>query len=88
MIFFLYFCNIVSLAKAAVAPSGAVSYGLWKGWGSSLAWWGNVFGDRDDIFDLFYTMDMTDILELREAGGAQLPGLGMTIGIYLFLSLM
>ncbi|KAG3121061.1 hypothetical protein PI124_g62 [Phytophthora idaei] len=27
----------------------------WEGWGTSLSWWANVFGDREDIADVFFS---------------------------------
>jgi galactan endo-1,6-beta-galactosidase len=58
----------------AIDPSG--SYGTWEGWGTSLAWFANVYGARDDIADaLFATKDVT-------FDSATLPGLGMTIVRY------
>ena len=34
---------------ATVAIDPAASWGTWDGWGTSLAWWANVFGARDDL---------------------------------------
>lgn len=42
-------------ADATVAVSPSTSYGTWEGWGTSLAWWANVFGARDDFADIFFT---------------------------------
>jgi len=41
------------------------SYGVWDGWGCSLAWWANVFGTRDDLADLAVDelVDMTGVDE-------------------------
>ncbi|GAA3458214.1 hypothetical protein ACFFSW_03165 [Saccharothrix longispora] len=50
--------------------------GTWEGWGTSLAWWANAFGDRDDFADLFFTTKSVTY------DGAALPGLGMTIARY------
>ena len=33
----------------------AAQFGVWEGWGTSLAWWANVWGDREDLADLFFT---------------------------------
>jgi hypothetical protein len=33
----------------------AAQFGAWEGWGTSLAWWANVWGDREDLADLFFT---------------------------------
>ncbi|KAJ0158473.1 Endo-beta-1,6-galactanase [Colletotrichum tanaceti] len=47
--------------------------GTWEGWGTSLAWWAKRFGDRDDLADIFFTLNTTSL------NGDNLPGLGMTI---------
>jgi galactan endo-1,6-beta-galactosidase len=52
------------------------SFGTWEGWGTSLAWMGKVYGDRDDLADvLFTTKDVA-------LGSETLPGLGITIVRY------
>jgi galactan endo-1,6-beta-galactosidase len=52
------------------------SYGTWEGWGTSLAWMGKVFGDRDDLADILFT---TKTVTFNDE---TLPGLGMTIVRY------
>ncbi|MBF9129634.1 beta-1,6-galactanase [Plantactinospora sp. S1510] len=52
------------------------SYGPWEGWGASLSWWANVFGDNDTLADLFYTRDTVSY------GGRSYPGLGLNIVRY------
>lgn len=42
-------------ADATVAVNPSVTYGTWEGWGTSLAWWANVFGARDDFADSRWT---------------------------------
>jgi hypothetical protein len=32
------------------------SWGVWEGWGTSLAWYGNCYGQRDDLADAFFTL--------------------------------
>jgi galactan endo-1,6-beta-galactosidase len=49
------------------------SYGAWEGWGTSLAWMGKVYGDRDDLADALFT---TKTVTLNDE---KLPGLGMTV---------
>ncbi|MEU4746104.1 glycoside hydrolase, partial [Actinosynnema sp. NPDC023658] len=63
-------------ADATIAVNPAVDQGTWEGWGTSLAWWGNVFGDRDDFADLFFTTRTVTY------NGAALPGLGLNIARY------
>jgi galactan endo-1,6-beta-galactosidase len=31
------------------------NFGTWEGWGTSLAWWVQAFGTRDDLADIFFT---------------------------------
>ncbi|MEU5183794.1 glycoside hydrolase [Streptomyces longwoodensis] len=63
-------------ADATVPVNPSVSYGNWEGWGTSLAWWANVFGARDDFADLFFTTGTVTY------NGTSLPGLGLTIARY------
>ncbi len=59
---------------AQVSPS--TSRGTWEGWGTSLAWWAQQFGDRDDLADLMFTLDTVTYQ------GTALPGLGLNIARY------
>ena len=40
------------------------SYGAWEGWGTSLCWWAKIFGDRDDLADLFFRSPSPPLLFL------------------------
>ncbi|RKN40422.1 glycoside hydrolase [Streptomyces hoynatensis] len=62
-------------AATATVDPGA-NFGEWEGWGTSLAWWANVFGTRQDFADAFFT--------LRDVsyGGRTLPGLGLNLARY------
>lgn len=48
---------VATAARAAytttVAPG--TSWGTWEGWGTSLAWWGKAFGNRNDLADIMFT---------------------------------
>ena len=59
---------------AVVRPD--VTWGTWDGWGTSLCWWGKVFGDRDDLADLLFTRKTVAVC------GESLPGLGLNIARY------
>lgn len=48
----------------------------WEGWGTSLCWMGKMFGERDDVADLFFTRKTVTI------GNDKLPGLGLNIVRY------
>ncbi|WP_306211140.1 glycoside hydrolase [Actinoplanes sp. RD1] len=63
-------------ADATVALTPGADFGAWEGWGTSLAWWANVFGNRDDFADLFFTTKAVTY------NGVALPGLGLTIARY------
>ncbi|MCO1577321.1 hypothetical protein M8C13_16310 [Crossiella sp. SN42] len=68
----------VGTAQAAttVPVDPGADHGRWEGWGTSLAWWANVFGDREDFADLWFT---TKSVNYR---GVALPGLGLNIARY------
>ncbi|MER6627000.1 glycoside hydrolase [Streptomyces sp. NPDC000987] len=63
-------------ADATVAVDPGTKYGTWEGWGTSLAWWANVFGARDDFADIFFTTKSVAY------DGTALPGLGLNIARY------
>ncbi|MGW3194226.1 beta-1,6-galactanase [Streptomyces sp. NPDC001118] len=63
-------------ADATTAINPSTTYGTWEGWGTSLAWWANVFGARDDFADIFFTTRTTTY------NGTTLPGLGLNIARY------
>ncbi|MFJ9536422.1 beta-1,6-galactanase [Streptomyces sp. NPDC101225] len=63
-------------ADATISVDPGTSYGTWEGWGTSLAWWANVFGARDDFADIFFTTKSTTY------NGTSLPGLGLNIARY------
>ncbi|KAJ5647647.1 glycoside hydrolase superfamily [Penicillium lividum] len=47
----------------------------WNGWGVSLAWWAKIFGDREDLADVVFTLNST----YWSPGSETLPGLGLNI---------
>ncbi len=63
-------------ADTTVSITPSADHGTWEGWGTSLAWWANVFGDRDDLANLFFTLNTVAY------NGTSLPGLGLTIARY------
>ena len=63
-------------ADTTVAVKPSADFGTWEGWGTSLAWWANVFGARDDFADIFFTTKSTTY------NGTSLPGLGLNIARY------
>ena len=63
-------------ARINVSPE--VSWGVWDGWGTSLCWWANVLGARDDLADLVFTTNNVTL----HGQGRPIPGLGMNIARY------
>jgi galactan endo-1,6-beta-galactosidase len=73
--------GILSVSGTATADLtttiGAKSnLGTWEGWGTSLAWWAQAFGTRDDLADIFFTTKTVAL------SGQSLPGLGLNIARY------
>ena len=64
-----------------MTPDPSETFGTWEGWGTSLAWWANVFGERDDLADAIFTMDFSDVT-LASGQTLSVPGLGMNIARY------
>jgi galactan endo-1,6-beta-galactosidase len=55
------------------------TFGTWEGFGTSLCWFAQAFGQRDDVADALFS------LQLRVTIGdssASVPGLGLTIARY------
>lgn len=65
-------------ADYTTVPNPATTWGTWEGWGASLCWWANVFGQRNDLADILFTLNSTYLPE----ASATLPGLGMNIARY------
>src|SRR5436190_1450264 len=70
----------ISQARAADDATTTIDptsdWGTWEGWGTSLAWWAKVFGNRDDLADIFFTLGWPSF------NGRNLPGLGLNIARY------
>eukprot|EP01117_Protostelium_nocturnum_P014116 TRINITY_DN5330_c0_g1_i1.p1 TRINITY_DN5330_c0_g1~~TRINITY_DN5330_c0_g1_i1.p1 ORF type:complete len:499 (-),score=132.28 TRINITY_DN5330_c0_g1_i1:30-1484(-) len=54
------------------------TFGVWQGWGTSLAWWANQFGHREDLADLFFTDKYVQI----NGNFSSNPGLNLNIVRY------
>src|SRR5688572_11721478 len=67
-----------SRADYTTIVNPGTTWGVWEGWGASLCWWANVFGQRDDMANVLFTLNNTYFPE----AGATLPGLGMNIVRY------
>ena len=63
-------------AESTTTINSAKNWGTWEGWGVSLAWWAKAFGDRDDLADIFFSLNTTIF------NNQTLPGLGLNIVRY------
>ncbi|KAE9036047.1 Endo-beta-1,6-galactanase [Phytophthora rubi] len=79
-------CALLSVNPSQVAADYTVKadaattvQGSWDGWGTSLCWWANVFGERADIADALFTLNETVTLDGATSG---IPGLGFNIARY------
>ncbi|KAI3336673.1 glycoside hydrolase family 30 protein [Xylariaceae sp. AK1471] len=64
------------IADVTTTIKASSNYGIWDGWGTSLAWWAAAFGDRDDLADIVFSLGQVSF------NGLTLPGLGMNIVRY------
>lgn len=62
--------------NVVVDPAPGWGAATWEGWGTSLGWWANQLGPREDLADLFFTRKTVAFR------GEQVPGLGMNIVRY------
>jgi len=69
-------CTAPTLADQTYIVQSSTNWGIWQGWGTSLAWWGKVFGNRDDVSKIFFTTTSTTL------NGQSIPGLGFNIVRY------
>ncbi|EEY65832.1 uncharacterized protein PITG_03358 [Phytophthora infestans T30-4] len=70
---------LVAADHTVKADASTTLLDKWEGWGTSLCWWANAFGDREDIADVFFTRK--DSVKLEGAATA-LPALGLNIARY------
>ena len=68
--------TVPTLADQTFTVKSSTNWGLWQGWGTSLAWWGKVFGNRDDVSKIFFTTSYSTL------NGQSIPGLGLNIVRY------
>jgi galactan endo-1,6-beta-galactosidase len=67
---------VTSQAQYTVTVDPNTTWGVWDGWGCSLAWWASAFGTRDDLANIVFTTNYTPL------NGQNLPGLGLNIARY------
>jgi galactan endo-1,6-beta-galactosidase len=68
--------NVSFIGGYSTTVTPATGWGTWYGWGCSLAWWANIFGQRTDLADLIFTTNNVIL------NGQFLPGLGLNIARY------
>jgi galactan endo-1,6-beta-galactosidase len=61
------------IADYSTTPDPTSNWGTWEGWGTSLCWWANVFGTRNDLADIMFTRNTVTL------NNQSLPGLGLNI---------
>src|SRR3569833_1514998 len=74
-------CALAALparADYSTTVNPATNWGTWQGWGSSLAWWANVFGTNANMADVLYTRN-NPISFSSNQGTYSLPGLGLNV---------
>ena len=54
-------------------------FGVWEGFGTSLAWWAVAFGDREDVADLFFTTKHSLTLPEVRSGGTNNDGVSESV---------
>lgn len=75
-LFTMIFLPAVARADYTAVVNPQTTWGTWEGWGVSLCWWANVFGNRNDLADLVFTTNYVTL------NGQSLPGLGLNIARY------
>lgn len=68
----------VTTAASVAVDANSTLVAEWEGWGTSLCWWANVFGDREDVADALFTLNASVTI----GSNATVPGLGMNIARY------
>ena len=74
--------SAVAGAATTTTIDPSLTFGVWEGWGTSLAWWANVYGGSraDELADIFFTTKET--VTLATEPPVKLPGLGLTLARY------
>lgn len=69
-----------SSAQTTVQPNPKQTWGTWKGWGTSIAWYGNALGGRSDVAGLIFGQNYTTYNSVT--GSQTVPSLAMNIARY------
>ena len=67
-------------ADYTMTVNPSTNWGTWQGWGCSLAWWANQFGQRSDLADTIFTTNTVSLT--TNTGTYTLPGLGLNVARY------
>jgi galactan endo-1,6-beta-galactosidase len=67
---------LISFQSSTLVIDPSAKVCVWEGWGTSLCWMGNSFGERKDLADFLFTTKMVRV------GSQILPGLGLNIVRY------
>jgi hypothetical protein len=68
---------VSSSSRTVVISSAKSSFGTWEGWGVSLAWWANLWGQEANLASAIFSLSESVIV-----AGVAAPGLGMTTARY------
>ena len=83
LLFSVYIITVTSLDTNSVSYQGVPQHAvIWKGWGCSLAWWGNLFGDDPTVADLMFSLKTGITVSTEKQELSNLPGLGFNIARY------
>jgi len=72
----------ISSEVGAIKIDPSNNRGTWEGWGLSLAWLANLFGEDEKLADTFFTMQESVQLVEGHAEMGSLPALGLNIARY------
>lgn len=67
---------LTASANYLTTVNPGTNWGAWKGWGTSLCWWGKAFGANTMLADIVFTTNTVTY------NGTALPGLGLNIVRY------
>lgn len=65
-----------TLADVTTTISSTTNWGVWEGWGVSLAWWAKAFGNQENLATIFFSTSSSTY------EGTSVPGLGLNIVRY------
>ena len=66
-----------SSRTVVISSAESTSFGTWEGWGVSLAWWANIWGEEANLASAIFSLS-----ESVTVAGVAAPGLGLTTARY------